>query len=153
MDHQICDRDKHCESRDGFMEHARHPQALIGIPPPLRTFVERRRALLQSSSAPCSSPETTGGKTSQVDIAWTGEGTDEFLGHGAATALRSRSPIGVWCRLRASSQEWKRKSETMEERRAHHERTPKDYGGAKGRLCLLTIWGLIGVIRPASDLH
>jgi len=27
-DPEICDRREHCESRDGFMEHARHPQAL-----------------------------------------------------------------------------------------------------------------------------
>ncbi len=47
IDHPICDPSQHCESRDGLMEPARHPQALIGIPPPLRTFVERRRALLQ----------------------------------------------------------------------------------------------------------
>ena len=47
IDPEICDRSSLCESRDGFMEHARYPQALIGIPPPLRTFVERRRALLR----------------------------------------------------------------------------------------------------------
>ena len=28
-------------------------------------------------------------------VEWTGEGTDEFLGHGAETRLRPRFPIGV----------------------------------------------------------
>ena len=46
-DLEICDRGWRCESRDGFMEHARYPQALIGSPPPLWTFVERRGALLR----------------------------------------------------------------------------------------------------------
>jgi hypothetical protein len=31
---EICDRDS--EARDGLLEDARHPQALIGDPPPLR---------------------------------------------------------------------------------------------------------------------
>jgi hypothetical protein len=47
IDPEICDRSSRCESRDGFMEHARHPQALIGNPPPLWIIVERRRALLR----------------------------------------------------------------------------------------------------------
>ena len=33
------------ESRDGFLDDARQPVALIGSPPPLRTFAERQSAL------------------------------------------------------------------------------------------------------------
>jgi hypothetical protein len=46
---------------------------------------------------------------SLLELDWTREGTDEFLGHGAATPLRSRSPIGVWCRL---SRAWNPQMET-----------------------------------------
>ena len=73
-------------------------------------------------------------------------GIDVFLGHGEATTLRSRSPMGIG-RLRAWNQEWKRKPETKEKRRAQPERTPKDYEGVKGRLCSLTEGGLTGVMR------
>ena len=41
----VCDRSSR-ESRNGLLEHARHPIRLIGNPPPLQTFVERRSALL-----------------------------------------------------------------------------------------------------------
>ena len=44
-DLNICDRGIR-ESREGFLEHTRHPIALIGNPPPLQTIAERRRALL-----------------------------------------------------------------------------------------------------------
>ncbi len=44
-DPKICDRSSR-ESRNGLLEHARHPFRLIGNPPPLQTFVERRSGLL-----------------------------------------------------------------------------------------------------------
>ena len=48
-DPKICDRGQDREARDGLLDDARHPFALIGDPPPLRTFVGRRRALLLRS--------------------------------------------------------------------------------------------------------
>ena len=45
-DLKIWDRGKNREARDGLLDDARQPVALIGSPPPLRTFVERRSALL-----------------------------------------------------------------------------------------------------------
>ena len=45
-DPRICDRGNGREARDGLLGHAQHPFALIGDPPPLQTFVGRRRAIL-----------------------------------------------------------------------------------------------------------
>ncbi len=45
-----------------------------------------------------SSPETflEAVEPFREDLVVSFEGTDEFLGHGVATTLRTRSPIGVW---------------------------------------------------------
>lgn len=72
-------------------------------------------------SAPLSSPEPTG-PTSPTDFDWTSEGTDVFLGRGAATTRRSRSPIGVWCRRNAWNQSKETKVGAEEERRARDQR-------------------------------
>jgi hypothetical protein len=58
-DPEICDRSEHGELRDGVMEHARHPQALIGNPPPPNIRGAPKGAP-PKSSAPLSSPELTG---------------------------------------------------------------------------------------------
>ena len=83
---------------------------------------------------------------SQVDLEWTSEGTEEFLGHGVARELRPRSPIGVWCRLEESgTRREKRKSEPRGtgELTTH---TPL-HAGVSDYYCLLTEGGLIGVGR------
>jgi hypothetical protein len=71
------------EPRDprGLLDRARQPDALIGDPPPLRTFAGRRRALLRGA-LPLSRARRQNWTVSQVDFEWTSEETDEFLGHG-----------------------------------------------------------------------
>ena len=66
----------------------------------------------------------------------------ESQGHGAATTLRTRSPIGVWCRLTAWSQKIETKVGDEEERRARDQRRSRK-AGVRGRHCLLTTGGLL----------
>ncbi len=85
---------------------------------------------------------------SQLDIEWTSEGTDVFLGHGVATTLRTRSPIGVWCRL--ESLEPEDGNESRRRRRSDAlDANAVLQGRRMGRLYLLTTGGMIGVGRRA----
>ena len=147
-DPKICDCGQGREARDGLLDHARHPSALIGDLPPLRTFVGRRRALLLRALPLARARIQLDSEPAIFE--WTSEGTDEFLGHGALRRFRSRSPIGVWCRLDA----WNQSMETKvgdEEGATRSARTLLGRAGVRGRHCLLTTGGLIGVGRPLSD--
>ena len=77
-DREICDRSSRCESHDGFVEHARHPYALIGNPPPLQDNRGAPRGAPPKSSARFSSPELTGRRANSTLIG------------------RAREPMSFW---------------------------------------------------------
>ena len=84
----------------------------------------------------------------QHDIEWTSEGTEEFLGHEAATTLRSKSPDRCLVQTPRTSLEPVDGNQARADRRttrSKQTRTGKE--GVAARLYLLTTGGLIGVMR------
>ncbi len=71
----------------GVLDRARQPIALIGDPPPFRTQSWSAEGCSSDELCPFLEPSDNWTKI-QADFEWTSEGTDEFLGHGATTALR-----------------------------------------------------------------
>jgi len=136
------------ESRKGLLGHARHPFALIGALPPFRPFAERRRALLRRFLAPTSSPETTG-RRARSNL--NGRAREPMSFRGTERLQGSeREPRSVFGAGREpGTRKRKRKSETKEERRAQARTSPRR-AGVRGRHCLLTTGGLIGVGRQVG---
>ena len=130
-----------------LLDRARQPAALIGDPPPLRTFADRRGAFLREA-LPLARARRSLDIVSQVEFEWTGEGTDEFLGHGGETTP-SKSPDRCWVQAREGLEPEDGNEVGARGGWTRSRRTLPRTAGVKGRHCLLTTGGLIGV-RPRA---
>jgi len=128
-----------------LLDRARRLARLIGDPPPLRTFGERRRAFLREA-LPLARARRPPDIASQVDFEWTGEGTDEFLGHGGE-ATPSKSPDRCLVQAREGLEPEDGNEVGAGGGATRSRRTLSRKAGVKGRHCLLTTGGLIGVRR------
>jgi len=86
---------------------------------------------------------------SQVDFEWTGEGTDEFLGHGGE-ATPSKSPDRCLVQAREGLEPEDANEVGASGGATRSRRSLPRKAGVKGRHCLLTTGGLIGVIQPVG---
>jgi len=130
-----------------LLDRARQLARLIGDPPPLRTFGERRRAFVREALRLARARRSLD-IVSQVDFEWTGEGTSEFLGHGGRSNGPSTKGLD---RCLVQAQEGLEPEDENEvgadEGGTRSRRTLPRKAGVKGRHCLLATWGLIDVMR------
>jgi hypothetical protein len=137
------------EHRNGVLDRARQPNGLIGHPPPLRR--QSRSAEARASVEFCPFLEPRDHWTMiQVDFEWTSEGTEEFLGHGAAGTRRAKSPDRCLVQTRTPSLKPVDGNEDRADRgTTRSNATSSKKGDVTARLYLLTTGGLISVMRRA----
>jgi hypothetical protein len=146
---RLLDREARAEPESrvpkSLLDRARQPAVLIGDPPPLRTFVGRRRAFLRQA-LPLPRARRQLDIVSQVDFEWTSEGTDEFLGHGGEATPR-KSPDRCLVQAREGLEPEDGSEVGASGGATRSRRTLPRKAGVRGRHCLLTTGGLIGAIR------
>jgi len=133
-----------------LLDRAPQPAGLIGDPLPLRTFGERRRAFLREA-LPLARARRSLDTVNQVRLEWTGEGTDGFLGHGGwSNGTSTKSPDRCLLKVRKGLEPEDGNEVGASGGATRSRRTLPRKAGVKGRHCLLTTGGLIGVIRRSG---
>jgi hypothetical protein len=146
---RLLDREARAEPQSrvptSLLDRARQPAVLIGDPPPLRTFGGRRWTFLREA-LPLARARRQLNIVIQVDFEWTSEGTNVFLRHGGEATPR-KSPDRCFVQAREGLEPEDGNEVGASGGATRSRRTLPRKAGVKGRHCLLTTGGLIGVMR------